>query len=157
MVPRAAVESRLEPRRVVALGAARGRRRRPRARGRRDRPSLAPQERPAAVAAKQVLGENDLALAVVLSAGDHDGGAALRRRLPRIPDELVADELDSRCDDRQAVRRREVQEDPGARVADDLVPGDVHVERRLAAIGRPDMQAGGTRPACTGEEIAGDA
>jgi hypothetical protein len=33
----------------------------------------------------------------------------------------------------------------------------VHVECRLAAIGRPDMQAGGARLACTREEIAGDA
>src|SRR3954447_15575222 len=90
---RAAVEPRLQPGRVVTPGAAGGWCRRSRACGRRDRPSPAREERPAAVAAKPVLCENDLALAVVLSTGDHDAGAAAGGGLPRIPGELVADEV----------------------------------------------------------------
>ena len=53
---------------------------------------------------------------------------------------MVAADLDPRGQHRRAVRRIELEEDAGTRVVDDRVPDRVHVERRLTAVGRADVQ-----------------
>ena len=107
----------------------------------------------AAIRANDVVGQSELTLAVALAAGEHDPGASRRRRLARVPQDLVAGDLDPRGEDRRTVLRIEVEEDAGTVVFHDPVSHDVDVERRLSAVGGTDMDA---RSARAGERTSLD-
>ena len=124
------VEPGLQPGRVVAAACGRNRAHRG---GLLDHARVTHEDGTTAVAAQDVLAQDDPAL-----PGQDDSRSKALIRLARVAHDLVAAELDSRRQERRAVLGVEIEEDAGPLVVPNGVPDDMGVEHRLAAVRGPD-------------------
>jgi hypothetical protein len=92
-----------------------------------------------------------------LPAGDDDAAALGCRCLAGVLHDLVACDLDPGGEQWGTVRRTQIEKHPRSGIPDDAVASHVHVQHRLAAVSRTEMEPGRRRVSRVGESVAFDA